>query len=352
MSGDTPVPTPIRALLAFDAVLRRAQVLVTRAREELFLNCVPPSLREAVTFRIYEGYSLTRGKRAAVYPHELFSWEELLFTSDPFPPTGRILLGAAGGGRELRWFMSRGYAVVAFEPSGLVRDAEAAAGKDPRVRIFRAAYRSFVEQLESGTGDLSSVCAGTAFDAIVLGWGSFSYVYRADERLRLLKALRWSWPQAPIYLSFFLRRDETETPMRRRTRRLLSLLGAPGSPGVGLRFFHESGFAYTFTRAEIERLAAESGYSLARFASTPYPHAVLVAEDSPAVRLRQDHGAADDPLRRAANEAVANSPVVALPTLESTALCVAQAKMARGPSERRASGAEDRDRVSARCETY
>lgn len=266
-------------MLAMDRAIRRGQTLVSRVREEIFLSWVPPSLRESVTFRIYEQYSPQSGDKCSQeYPRELFTWEQELFTLEPFPTRGRVLLGAAGGGRELRWLADRGYEVLAFEPSDLVKDAAQVAASRPKTRVVRASYRELVLGLESGDGPLAEPCAEGSFDAVILGWGSLSHVCESLERARLFDALRHRWPTAPIFVSFFLRRGEAENlvPVRLRLRRFFSFLGAPGRPANGLRFFHESGFAYAFTVDEIRQLASDSGYSIARLQEAPYPHAVFV----------------------------------------------------------------------------
>jgi len=261
-------------MLKADRVVRETQIAVGRAREELFLSCVPPRLREGVTFRIYEDYSQRHGNdRCRLYPRELFPWERELFTSDPFPPAGRILLGAAGDGREMIWLLDMGYEVVAFEPSGLVDDAIEATIGDPKVKVIRASYRTLIDGLEHGLGPLTGAVA-SAFDAVILGWGSLSHVWDGGERSRLVMGLHRRWPRTPVFMSFF-HRDERRAEPQRVLRRVLRLCGAPGCPAPGLRFMHESGFAQEFSTSEIERLAVGAGYRVVRLVLDPFPHAVL-----------------------------------------------------------------------------
>src|SRR5262245_56525850 len=57
---------------------------------------------------------------ASNYRKKLFEWEERAIC-DFFPPApARILVGAAGGGREPLALIEKGYSVVAFEPASLL----------------------------------------------------------------------------------------------------------------------------------------------------------------------------------------------------------------------------------------
>lgn len=273
------LPLAIRAMLAVDRAVRQGQTLVSRVREETFLNWVPPRLRECVTFHIYEQYSpQSTDKNGLNYPREIFTWEQELFTAAPFPTQGRILLGAAGSGRELAWLADRGYEILAFEPSGLVDEAAKIAAGRANIRVERASYRDLVGAIECNEGPLGQRDIREEFDAIILGWGSLSHVCEPADRARLLKALHRRWPQAPVFASFFMRRGDSEdsVPLRLGLRRFFSVLRAPGRPSSGLRYFHESGFAYAFTLDEITSLAADSGYSVLSLHKAPYPHAVFL----------------------------------------------------------------------------
>jgi len=147
------LPLSIRAMLAMDGAVRRGQTLVSRVREEMFLSWVPPRLRESVTFRIYEQYSPQSSDKSRLnYPREIFTWEQELFTAEPFPPHGRILLGAAGSGRELAWLADRGYEILAFEPFDLVNAAEEFATSRANVRVVRASYRDLAVGAECSEG--------------------------------------------------------------------------------------------------------------------------------------------------------------------------------------------------------
>ena len=98
-------------------------------RDELLLAWIPPAERVALTAALYAGQStyLPGGPR---FEGGLFAWEERAL--EAFPRSGRVLLGAAGAGRELGALVARGFEVVAFDPCQPFVDA--ARGVAPRDR--------------------------------------------------------------------------------------------------------------------------------------------------------------------------------------------------------------------------
>ena len=64
------------------------------------------------------------------YRDALHPWEETVVGSHFPAPPSRVLIGAAGGGREAFALARRGYAVVAFEPSPLADRMSAARAPD------------------------------------------------------------------------------------------------------------------------------------------------------------------------------------------------------------------------------
>src|SRR5947209_9708343 len=119
------LPRWIGAMLAADRMTSRVLDLQASLRNELMWALVPPSERAAVTEAIYEG---EQGYHAGA-PHferGLFWWEARLLDWPSVPRGGRVLVGGAGGGRELAVLESRGYAVTGFEPcAALARAAQA-----------------------------------------------------------------------------------------------------------------------------------------------------------------------------------------------------------------------------------
>src|SRR4029079_4693901 len=102
--------------------------------------------------------------------------------------------------------------------------------------------------LEDPEGAAVFLGAGPPFDAVVLGWGSFSHVMPRAARLALLRALRALAPKAPVLLSFALEpgpASKGKGRVRSALQRLFAALSAPGVSEVGDHFFANGGF-FTF----------------------------------------------------------------------------------------------------------
>jgi hypothetical protein len=254
--------------------LDRAVEWGSRAARSLLMELpcllVPPTRLEEVTAWVY-----SREKRylpgTDFFQQGLFAWELELLRTAPFPREGRLLLGGAGGGRELVALSSLGYRVVAFEPSALVEAVRDVAHRCPAAQAHTASYGDII-RLVRGEGTVLARVFDEPFHGIVLGWGSLSHVLDPAERHCLFPALRTLAPSAPIVCSFLVL-GEPRSRSRGRWLRL-RLRGRRVDPN--LRFWPHIGFVHLFTRGEITTLAGSAGYEVARYEEEPYPHALLV----------------------------------------------------------------------------
>ena len=272
-------PLWARSLLAMDRVVNALARVEVAVRDEVMAAWLPADRRASWT---QTAYGRTRS-----YPAEqvspgsyLFAWEQRLLARTDFPRTGHVLLGGAGGGREIAGLCARGYSVFAFEPSELVGDAQSLAETLPDVEVWRACYADVVSALESHSGPLFEALLRRPFDAIVLGWDSLSHVLEHDDRHALLSALRRLAPAAPVIASFFVQGRGTVSPRLQRLQRGLratfAALGAPAKVSPGLRFLPTIGFSHLFSREEIEALAAGAGYVVDEYDVAPCGHVLLV----------------------------------------------------------------------------
>ena len=273
------VPRWVRALLLIDRAALRVENLREGLRDELLLAWIRPEDRGALTAAIYADQStyLPGGDR---FEGGLFAWEKRALESPRFPRSGRVLVGAAGAGREVAALVDWGYEVVAFDPCRPFVEAARDVGSPGRVTVVQAAYAD-LEAALSGSGPLAGPCAGPPFDAVVLGWGSLSHVMPAAERAALLRALRSLAPRAPVFASFALEAEGARPApgkgrVRDGLRRLFGALGAPGSSEVGDHFYPSGGFFSSLRREEVLELARGAGYEVAIFEDAPYAHALLV----------------------------------------------------------------------------
>jgi hypothetical protein len=269
----------VRWLLGIERLIAWFATYASAAHEQTVLSWVPQRLWNAISFSGYDNHPAYTG--AGIFGptganRGLLPWEEQSYTRAPFPSRGHVLLGAAGSGRELRWLCERGYSVTAFEPSNLAEIARQKAS--PAAEVIRAEYDDLVLGIESKSGPLVGALAGRSFDAVILGWGSLSYVWSPRSRVRLLAALRAHSPDAPVFLSFVRRPEVQHDPVarfRHRLSRVYAICGAPNRSTDNLHYFRR-GFTCWLTASDIEELAGSSGYRLERLQLQPYGHAVMV----------------------------------------------------------------------------
>ncbi|MDB4932974.1 MAG: hypothetical protein JWM10_5458 [Myxococcaceae bacterium] len=273
------VPVWARALLLVDRAVLSTVRLAALVRTELLLAGLSTSEREAVNAAVFSAED-TYAPGGPAFAQGLFAWERETLATAPFPAAGRVLLGGAGGGRELAGLCALGYDVVAFEPAPALSDALATvAAQHPGARALRGAYADLVLAVGGGGGPLAAL-VGERYDGVVLGWASLSHLTDAGERAELFAALRALAPTAPVLLSYLGPDDDgrangrverLRAPLRRGLARVLR--SAPAAEGAG--FVPGAGFYQRFTAAEIEALATAAGYDVALHEREPYPHALL-----------------------------------------------------------------------------
>jgi hypothetical protein len=272
--------TPLWARLVLRASratskLHRAQEIL---RDELLFAYLPASSRGTFTIESYEpDHNYLPG--GAVFEMGLFEWERALLESSLLPRCGRVLLGAAGGGRELKGLAARGYTLSAFEPAGgLLLGAQRVAAEFAGSQVLRGTYADLCDLAEGRSNALAAL--DLKVDLVWLGWGSLSHLTGPDEPLRLLRALSTLLPSRPVVLSYIERGGEAAKgrgarKLREGLRRTFRTLGGAEVP-EGLECHTLGGFCQTFTLEEISELVAAAGYRLALHKHEPFPHAVLV----------------------------------------------------------------------------
>ncbi len=271
------IPLWVRMYLAADRFATRLENVRQDLRDELLLSWIPPKDRSALTAAVYARNStyLPGGNR---FESGLFGWERRMLDSPHFPRSGRVLLGASGGGRELVDLLERGFEVVAFDPCApFVEGAERASSS--RATVVLASYDDLIDAVAGREGPLAFLRESPPFDAVVLGWGSLSHVTSRERRRRLLEALHAIAPRAPVMTSFLSdgdRRKKGRGPVRETLKRLFATLDAPGASEAGDHFDPNAGFFTSLTTDEITASAREAGYEVAMLESSPYPHALLV----------------------------------------------------------------------------
>jgi hypothetical protein len=192
----------------------------------------------------------------------LRDWEARMI-DEHFPRSGRVVVTATGGGREVVALLDRGYDVVGYEPNIELLDAAAK-------MLERRGQRARVHAVER---DVFPPDAGPC-DAVIVGWGSYMLIPGRDQRIEFLRGARSVLPaDGPILLSFFTRspqaRTFTTTARVANVMRLLRRL-----PRVDVGDALGPNYTHYFTRAEIDSELDAAGFRLVAYDEEPYGHAV------------------------------------------------------------------------------
>lgn len=208
----------------------------------------------------------------------LFAFErEAIDGAFPAPPAS-VLVGACGGGRELFGLVERGYRIAAaYDPVPTFIEA---LRSDPR--LFESRDRLCVgshQALETMAPIAELRRRGEPIDAVIIGWGSYTHLMRAERRVELLRTLRALCPRGPVLLSFFVKTgSDAERPrkLRARLRRFLRTTREMVEAGDALH--RGTGGIHYFTEAAIASEAARAGYRVQRFQEHDFAaaHAILV----------------------------------------------------------------------------
>jgi hypothetical protein len=274
--GSSPGSAWLRAAAGLDRAAATGARIVNVAVEETVRAWVAPEERAGVTRDIYEREVAYR-RGGAHFERGLFDWEARALATTAFPRKGRFLVGAAGGGREMRALLDAGYEVAAFEPSALVEEARVTARPyGARARVAQASYEDLAAAVRR-EGPIAEILGDDPVDAVVLGWISLSNLTDPHAHRALFRALHALAPAAPVLSSYSLvepARGRAES-LRPPLRRLYSKLGAPGAPD-NVRFFRSSGFLYQFTVEELQELFAANGYRIVYEERAGQPNCIVV----------------------------------------------------------------------------
>jgi hypothetical protein len=242
---------------------------IIEAISELMVTLVPPSEWHQFNDRVYTRITLYTSDH---HNSTLFDWERRVIDNYfPHPPA-RILIGAAGGGREMLYLSKMGYDVAGFEPIvSLVNNIQRIIDKNKLLCSLCAGY----EELTNGIPIIES---NAPFQAIILGWTSLAHVGEEPIRKKLFQKLRQLCPAGPVLVSWTNTYD-TINYKRKMLRSLLMHLGAQRQ-SIADYYNSYSGFLHPFTVNEIEALAKEGGYSIAMLSRQSHPYAVFIPNNS------------------------------------------------------------------------
>lgn len=181
-----------------------------------------------------------------------------------FPASGRLLLTAAGGGRE----------ALALEPMGYQLSAS-----ECNPALVSAANRhlekhGLTTRIEQCNRDEAPATSGK-FDGVIVGWGSYTLIGTRRTRLKLLSKLAgYLDPGKPILLSYFKNEgtagfaDKVQRSVASTMRRLRRQAALERGDVM------DWNYRYRFTDDEIRDELSTAGFQPAMVSDEGYPHAV------------------------------------------------------------------------------
>jgi len=193
----------------------------------------------------------------------LHFWEEKVF-GEYFSECKNLLVGAAGGGREVYALMHRGVTVDAFECNSQLVDCcrELLLSKEFKGKVVQARPDEFPDGLGIYSG-------------MILGWGAYIHIPTRLNRIQFLNQCRKHIDSGGnILLSFLIRDGETRS-LRwtyEIARVIRKICRSQDKVELGDRL--DGTFDHYFTKAEIKAELEEAGFEMVYYANAPYGHAV------------------------------------------------------------------------------
>jgi hypothetical protein len=234
--------------------------------EGFWLGCLRPDDLDAITAGHY-GQSLEYAS-AEHNQRGLFDWERVV-VEQYFQPGSRILVAAAGGGREVLALRRAGFQAEGFDCSPtLVQAADA---------IFnRLGEPRGVTLCPSG-----EVPSGPAlYRGLVVGWSGYTHIPARQRRIAFLQQLRnRALPGTPVLVSFFPREGSSRSEtLIYRIARISRVLFRKRKEQPELGDHLGWCFSHTFTREDIEAELQAAGFRPVFYSEIGEGHAVGIAE--------------------------------------------------------------------------
>jgi hypothetical protein len=252
----------------------RGQTAFHHLAQGFLSQALSPAEMATATLALYDVESGSYETRRA-----LTDWEREWYAASLPPAPARILVTAAGKGREVAALLHLGYSVDAFEP--VAPYVEPCARLDGVGLVLTADYADFCRAVLDDGGGPAAALRDRTYDAVILGWGSLTHVLTPHDQHRVLAAASALTPHGPVLASFFVRKPAAVRP-EGHVRRLGTAAGrlagrlrrVPAAP-VEIGFFWNLGFTYSYTSEDLERLSTALGRR-SEWHPEPYGHATLL----------------------------------------------------------------------------
>lgn len=247
-----------------DRCFSRAVEVLRAVHEGCWLGCLSADDLNTITNGHYG-----KSRHYASTDHNLsgfLNWEKPVL-DQYFRRGSRILVAAAGAGREVLALRKAGFEADGFECNPtLLRASQEIADR-----------LGGLPHVVPSTPD--SVPPGSAvYDGLIVGWGGYTHIPTRRRRLIFLQALRQrAQPNSPLLISFLTRGESSpyETVCYRTARFSRFLLRGRKDhtePGDHLEWGR---YVHRFDRDEIEDELTSAGFQVVYYnQDTDYPHAV------------------------------------------------------------------------------
>ena len=270
-----------KAILAAPSLVawshHRLELTMKRSREmaEGFLNTgLTASELEEFTLWCYQtNYHPNKGYSQKLFDWEIRCWDQHLTNCR------KVLVLAAGRGREVSHLDSRGIDVWATEPNYAASKACEAVLKN-KAKLSNATFREFALH---GPAIWSPSDVLPEFDAVIVGWGSLSHCFGTELRRDLFRQIARLCPKGPILASFWTQ-DSGSGPKRGRAfdaglkiGHWTNVVTRQDSDEHLHRFFAPHlGVALAFEKAELDELADIANREVIEVSKPgTYPHVVM-----------------------------------------------------------------------------
>jgi SAM-dependent methyltransferase len=226
----------------------------------------------AISERAYAGidtYQADDYNRGGLSP-----WEERAVESY-FGACTRVLVAAAGGGREVLALRRRGLKVDGFEAHpALVAYANELLKREGHGDSIRPAPWDACPEYED------------TYDGAIIGWGAYMHIRGRDRRVALLDQLRDRLETGSPLLLSFLGVERFSRWMRLAAAIGSALAVVTRRERVELGDWMEPDYKHYFTREQLRRELADGGFEMAEFSSGPLGSAVGIAVERAATQER------------------------------------------------------------------
>jgi hypothetical protein len=202
-----------------------------------------------------------------------FPWERAAFDTH-FGGCTSVLVGSAGGGREVLAVSRRGVKVDAFECNPDLAES---------CRSFLASHGVVATVITARPNEVPESLG--MYDGAILGWSGYMHIAGRKRRIGFLQEMRRHIrPGGPFLLSFFLYHKDSWFPsLTYQVARAIRMLrrAEPLERGDSLRL----SFDHRFTEAEIRQELTAAGFDVVSYSERLYGHAVARAiRGSPELR--------------------------------------------------------------------